>query len=131
MTHKAWYGFYKDRLTDLLTKYDPSSLETLDCLMSKFPGNEHHIYSEWCKEWKVEPLPKATLMDLVAYRPKHAQVLGIPPMDLDIALDAELDDTLLLVSSEDMNGTNHAIDRESAMMCNLVKNIIEGDSEVK
>ena len=49
-------------------------------------------------------------------------------MDGDCGLDAKLDDTPLPVSSDDdMNGTNLSIDRESAMMCNLVKNSIEGD----
>merc|ERR1711920_1164120 len=40
-------------------------------------------------------------------------------------------DTLILVSSDDVNGEKFTIDRESAMMCNLVKSIIEGDSEAK
>jgi len=48
-----------------------------------------------------------------------------------LGLDAGLDDTLILVSSDDVNGEKFKIDRESAMMCNLVKSIIEGDSEAK
>jgi len=49
----------------------------------------------------------------------------------ELGLDAELDDSLVLVSSDDVNGEKFTIDRESAMMCNLVKSIIEGDSEAK
>jgi len=48
-----------------------------------------------------------------------------------LGLDAQLDDTLILVSSDDVNGEKFEIDRDSAMMCNLVKSIIEGDSEAK
>merc|ERR1719430_2096112 len=48
-----------------------------------------------------------------------------------LGLEAELDDTLLLISSDDANGEKFEIDRESAMMCNLVKSIIEGDSDAK
>jgi len=52
-------------------------------------------------------------------------------MSQELGLDAELDDNLVLVSSDDVNGEKFQIDRESAMMCNLVKSIIEGDSEAK
>jgi len=45
------------------------------------------------------------------------------------ALDAELDEQLVLVSCDDANGEKFSIDRDSAMMCNLVKSIIEGDSD--
>lgn len=46
-------------------------------------------------------------------------------------LDAEVDDNLVLVSCDEDNSQEFTIDRTSAMMCNLVKSIIEGDSEVK
>merc|ERR1719466_349187 len=46
-------------------------------------------------------------------------------------LEEDLDDTLILVSSDDVSGTKYTIDRDSAMMCNLVKSIIEGDSDAK
>jgi len=48
-----------------------------------------------------------------------------------LGLEAELDDTLILVSCDDVNGEKFKIDRDSAMMCNLVKSIIEGDSDAK
>merc|ERR1719225_134659 len=46
-------------------------------------------------------------------------------------LDADVDDNLVLVSCDEDNSKEFTIDRQSAMMCNLVKSIIEGDSEVK
>jgi len=49
----------------------------------------------------------------------------------ELGLDADLDDNLVLVSSDDVNGAKFQIDRESAMMCNLVKSIIEGDKDAK
>merc|ERR1719435_722918 len=52
-------------------------------------------------------------------------------MTEQLGLDAELSDTLILVSSDDANGQKFKIDRQSALMCNLVKSIIEGDSEAK
>merc|ERR1712087_223605 len=48
-----------------------------------------------------------------------------------LGLEADLDDHFLLISSDDVNGKKFKIDRESAMMCNLVKSIIEGDSDAK
>jgi len=51
--------------------------------------------------------------------------------DGGLGLEAELDDTLILVSCDDVNGEKFKIDRISAMMCNLVKSIIEGDSDAK
>ena len=74
-----------------------------------------------CRKYKVEPLPKATTTGFLEYRLKRAHVLRNASMVLDIALDSEQDDTLFLVSSDNMMGINHAIDREFAMMCNLVE----------
>jgi len=45
-------------------------------------------------------------------------------------LDEELEDKLVLVSCDENNAQEFPIDRESAMMCNLVKSILEGDQEV-
>jgi len=46
-------------------------------------------------------------------------------------LDAEMqEDNLILVSSGD-SPQEFTIDRDSALMCNLVKSILEGDAEVK
>ena len=52
-------------------------------------------------------------------------------MAADLGLDAELDDNLILVASDVVNAEPFEIDRESAMMCNLVKSILEGDSDAK
>jgi len=52
-------------------------------------------------------------------------------MTEELGLDADLDDSLILVSCDDVNGQQFKIDRESAMMCNLVKSIIEGDADAK
>jgi len=52
-------------------------------------------------------------------------------MTEELGLDAGLEDTLMLYSYDDADGHKFKIDRESAMMCNLVKSIIEGDSEAK
>lgn len=47
------------------------------------------------------------------------------------ALDAAVDDKLTLVSCDESNAQQFTIDRDAALMCNLVRSIIEGDSEVK
>jgi len=52
-------------------------------------------------------------------------------------LDADVEDTLTLTAAADDKDaskdeeTEFKIDRQSALMCNLVRSIIEGDSEVK
>jgi len=46
-------------------------------------------------------------------------------------LDAGAEDTLILVSCDENNAKEFTIGREAALMCNLVRSIIEGDSEVK
>jgi len=46
-------------------------------------------------------------------------------------LDAVVDDKLVLVSCDENDAKEFTIERESALMCNLVRSIIEGDSEVK
>jgi len=52
-------------------------------------------------------------------------------MDGDgLGLDAELADELTLVSCEDDASRSFKIDRPSALMCNLIKSIVEGDSDV-
>jgi len=49
----------------------------------------------------------------------------------DGGLDADLEDNLTLVSCDDVGASkSFTIDRQSAMMCNLVKSIIEGDNDV-
>ena len=136
MHRTAWYSCYKARLTDLLREHCPVMLHTLDLLMEEFPGNEHLIYSELCGDFNVAPLATATAADLLQYGPQHEQLLripsmeylGIPSMDCDIALGADPDDTISLVSSLGTRCTKHEIDKESAMMSNLVRNILEGDS---
>merc|ERR1719186_1245627 len=52
-------------------------------------------------------------------------------MASELGLDAELNDNLTLVSCDDVNGEKFTIDRQSALMCNLVKSIIEGDSDAQ
>jgi len=52
-------------------------------------------------------------------------------MTEELGLDADLDESLILVSCDDVNGKQFKIDRQSAMMCNLVKSIIEGDADAK
>jgi len=49
----------------------------------------------------------------------------------ELGLDADIDDSLTLLSCDDVNGQKFTIDRQSAMMCNLVKSIIEGDADAK
>merc|ERR1719412_2377531 len=41
------------------------------------------------------------------------------------------DEKLTLVSCDEADPVEYVINRESALMCNLVRSIIEGDSEVK
>jgi len=45
-------------------------------------------------------------------------------------IDDDLDDKLVLVSCDENNAQEFPISREDAMMCNLVKSILEGDQEV-
>jgi len=49
----------------------------------------------------------------------------------DEGLDADLEDKLVLVSCDEANAQEFPIDRKNAMMCNLVKSILEGDQEVE
>lgn len=46
-------------------------------------------------------------------------------------LDADIDDKLTLVSCDEDNAQEYKITKDSAMMCNLVKSILEGDQDVK
>merc|ERR1711997_661610 len=46
-------------------------------------------------------------------------------------LDDDDDETLILISSEDDNPREFEISRKAALMCNLVKSILEGDSNAK
>merc|ERR1712098_560108 len=46
-------------------------------------------------------------------------------------LDAEEDDELTLISCDEENPAKFSISRKAALMCNLVKNIIEGDKTAK
>lgn len=46
-------------------------------------------------------------------------------------LDDDVTDSLTLVSCDETEQKSFPIDRTSAMMCNLVKSILEGDQEVK
>lgn len=48
----------------------------------------------------------------------------------NMGLDADLTDDLTLTSCEEGGQRTFTIDRPSAMMCNLVKSIVEGDSDV-
>jgi len=62
-TPEHMFEFYKARLTEVLCKYNPSGLKTLDPLLKQFPGKEHEVYKQMCKMWKVEPLPPPTAAD--------------------------------------------------------------------
>merc|ERR1711964_863192 len=46
-------------------------------------------------------------------------------------LDADEDDELTLISCDEENPAKFSISRKAALMCNLVKNIIEGDKTAK
>merc|ERR1711997_146118 len=46
-------------------------------------------------------------------------------------LDDDVDDCLILISSEDDNAREFEISRKAALMCNLVKSILEGDANAK
>merc|ERR1712079_593150 len=46
-------------------------------------------------------------------------------------LDDDEDETLILISSEDDNPREFEISRKAALMCNLVKSILEGDANAK
>jgi len=62
-TPEQMFEFYKARITEVLSKYNPSGLKTLDSLLKQFPGKEHQVYKQMCKLWKVEPLPPPTAAD--------------------------------------------------------------------
>lgn len=65
------FEFYKARLTEVLTKHNPSGLNTVDSLLKQFPGKEHQVYLQICKMCKVEPLPPATPADFVVKAPQQ------------------------------------------------------------
>jgi len=66
-TREQSFKYYKARLTDVLNKYNPSGLKTVDSLLSQFPGKEYQVYSQICKMWKIDPLPRATPADIIEY----------------------------------------------------------------
>jgi S-phase kinase-associated protein 1 len=46
-------------------------------------------------------------------------------------LDDDADDTLILISCEESNPQKFEISKKAALMCNLVKSILEGDAQAK
>jgi len=69
------FEFYRARITEVLTKHNPSGLKTVDSLLKQFPGKEYQVYKQICKMWKVEPLPPATTADFYV-KPLQQQDVG-------------------------------------------------------
>jgi len=51
-------------------------------------------------------------------------------MDGQLGLDADITDELTLVSCEEGDARSFKLERSAAMTCNLIKSIVEGDSDV-
>jgi len=67
---KQMFDFYKARMTEVLTKHNPNGLKTVDSLLKQFPGKEHQVYKQICKMCKVEPLPPATVAEILNNAPQ-------------------------------------------------------------
>jgi len=57
-------AFYKKRLTDVLSKHNPSGLNTIDSLLKSFPGKEHLVYVQICKKCGVMPMNPPTAAEI-------------------------------------------------------------------
>jgi len=65
----AVVAFYKERLTEVLTKHNPSGLNTIDSLLKSFPGKEHLVYVQICKKCGVTPRNPPTASELESGKP--------------------------------------------------------------
>jgi len=63
LTPKQIFEFYHTRLTEVLTKHNPSGLSTLSALLNQFPGKEHQVYIQIIKNFGIEPVERPTLND--------------------------------------------------------------------
>lgn len=51
-------------------------------------------------------------------------------MDSGLGLDMEINDDITLVSCDEAEPRTFSIERKAALLCNLIKSILEGDSDV-
>jgi len=63
LTPEQIFAFYHTRLTEVLTRYNPAGLKTIETLLRQFPEKEHQVYTQICKKCRVEPVERPTLND--------------------------------------------------------------------
>jgi len=63
LTPAQIFSFYHTRLTEVLTKHNPTGLNTIGKLLRQFPNKEHQVYIQICKKCGVEPVDRPTLDD--------------------------------------------------------------------
>jgi len=59
--------------TDVLTKHNPSGVNTVTNLLKQFPGKEHQVYIQICKKCGVNPVGPPSLDDLEDVKVKPLQ----------------------------------------------------------
>lgn len=63
LTPAQIFSFYHTRLTEVLTKHNPTGLNTIGKLLRQFPNKEHQVYIQICKKCGVKPVDRPTLDD--------------------------------------------------------------------
>jgi len=58
------FHFYYTRTMDVLTKHNPSGIQNIGSLLRQFPGKEHVVYSQICKNCGIKPEKKPTLDEI-------------------------------------------------------------------
>jgi len=63
LTPAQIFAFYHTRLTEVLSRHNPTGLKTIDALLRQFPEKEHLVYIQICKKCGVDPVERPTLDD--------------------------------------------------------------------
>jgi len=66
------FQHYKILLTEVFTKQNPQGIRSIEPLLNKFPGKEHQVYLQICKNFGIEPEGPPTADDFVNGVPKRA-----------------------------------------------------------
>jgi len=78
LTPSQVFAFYHTRLTEVLTRYNPTGIKTVGALLRQFPEKEHQVYIQICKKFSVEPVGRPTLDD---FQNGVVKALKQEPMD--------------------------------------------------
>jgi len=65
------FQYYKILLTEVLTKHNPAGLDSIERLLKQFPGKEHQVYKQICKNCGVAPSDPPTADDFINGVPKR------------------------------------------------------------